>query len=77
MTRVARTIVTYERGESLFFAFIGDKGFIGRTMMDPAAERTGMGAEKMEPGKATSGDGETTRKTGTGMAGAGGRAQKN
>ena len=27
-------------------------------MMDPAAERTGMGAEKMEPGKATSGDGE-------------------
>ena len=27
-------------------------------MMDPAAERTGMGAEKMEPGKATIGDGE-------------------
>ena len=58
MTRVARTIVTSERGESLFFAFIEDKGFIGRTMMDPAAERTGMGAEKMEPGKATIGDGE-------------------
>ena len=64
MTRVARTIVTSERGESLFFAFIGDKGFIGRTMMDPAAERTGMGAEKMEPGKATSGDGETTEEDG-------------
>lgn len=64
MTRVARTIVTSERGESLFFAFIGDKGFIGRMMMDPAAEQTGKGAEKMEPGKATSGDGENNEEDG-------------
>ena len=64
MTRVARTIVTSERGESLFFAFIGDKGFIGRMMMDPAAEQTGKGAEKMEPGKATSGDGENNDEDG-------------
>ena len=33
-------------------------------MMDPAAERTGMGAEKMEPGKATIGDGENNEEDG-------------
>ena len=45
--------------------------------MDPAAERTGMGAEKMEPWKATSGDGENNEEDGDRDAGAGGRAQKN
>ena len=33
-------------------------------MMDPAAERTGMGAEKMEPGKATIRDGENNEEDG-------------
>ena len=32
--------------------------------MDPAAEQTGKGAEKMEPGKDTSGDGENNEEDG-------------
>ena len=32
--------------------------------MDPAAEQTGKGAEKMAPGKATSGDGENNEEDG-------------